>query len=49
MTGYEQFQQIMAELNRKKELEKLRKEGKSDNMFKQFGDLFGEGFNFGGL
>ena len=45
MTGYEQFQQIMSEINRKKELEKLYKEGKSDNIFSPFRDIF----NFGGL
>ena len=31
MTGYEQFQQIMAEINRKKELENL-KNGNSDSL-----------------
>jgi hypothetical protein len=49
MNGYEEFQRIMAEINRKKELERLRKEGKSDDIFSQFGNIFGGGFNFGGL
>ena len=49
MNGYEEFQQIMAEINRKKELERLRKEGKSDDIFSQFGNIFGGGFNFGRL
>ena len=49
MDGYAEFQRIMAEINRKKELEKLHKEGKIDNIFSQFGDMFGGGFNFGGL
>ena len=49
MDGYSEFQRIMAEINRKKELEKLRQEGKSDNIFSQFGNIFGGGFNFGGL
>ena len=49
MDGYAEFQQIMAEINRKKELEKLRQEGKSDDIFSQFGNIFGGRFNFGGL
>ena len=49
MDGYAEFQRIMAEINRKKELEKLCKEGKTDNIFSQFGNMFGGGFNFGGI
>lgn len=49
MDGYAEFQQIMAEINRKKELERLRQEGKSSDAFNLFGNIFGGGFNFGGL
>ena len=38
MTGYEEFQQIMAELNRKKQLEELKNNvGDFKNIFK---DIF---------
>lgn len=49
MDGYVEFQRIMAEINRKKELEKLRQEGKSSDAFNPFGNMFGGAFNFGGL
>ena len=40
MDGYEQFQQIMAEINRKKQLEELKKKGGNS-----FDDIFGK-FSF---
>ena len=44
-SGYEEFQRIMAEINRKKQLEELKKKG--GNPFGNiFGDIFGGGFNF---
>jgi len=49
MDGYSEFQRIMAEINRKKELEKLRQEGKSSDAFNIFSNIFGGGFNFGRL
>lgn len=49
MDGYSEFQRIMAEINRKKELEKLRQEGKSSDTFNLFDNIFGGGFNFGRL
>ena len=49
MDGYAEFQRIMAEINRKKELEKLRQEGKSSDTFNIFSNIFGGAFNFGGL
>ena len=49
MDGYAEFQRIMAEINRKKELEKLRQEGKSSDTFNLFDNIFGRGFNFGRL
>lgn len=40
MSGYEEFQRIMAEINRKKQLEELRKKG--GNPFDSiFGGIFG--------
>ena len=46
MDGYAEFQRIMSEINRKKELDKLCKEGKFSENMTGFGDLFGGLFNF---
>lgn len=41
MSGYEEFQQIMAEINRKKQLEELRKKGMNSGMGDFLSNLFG--------